>query len=630
MNDELGPGVRIALHELLIRAIVLQGEGKVDAAEELFQACLAQEPNDPSALYSLGVIYINRSDFGRASSFVERGVAAHPDHAPLWFLRGTVAQFAGDRQKALAHYDRALELNPGYTEVLINSGALLRELGSHHESLSRFQRILAIDPDNQNALCNCGILLTEFKRSDEAIAMFERLLAINPGYHYALGLLCYERMHGCDWTDFTATARSIVDGIRQGRRTCKTLALMSISDSVSDHFLGARIFAHHWLPKGLQPLWRGERYAHQRIRIAYVSADLREHPVGHLMAGVLERHDKARFETIAISLGVNDNSRLRSRMMNAFDQFIDVKGQGSRQIAELMRRLEADIAVDLGGYTSDSRTDIFCHRPAPAQVNFLGYPGTLGTEYMDYIIADRHVIPEEHTQFYDEKVVRLPHTYLPVDSSIRIAERTPSRAECGLPPEGFIFCSFSHDYKISPEMFGVWMRLMRKLPDSTLWLMSRGETAQRNLRREAETRGVAAERLVFASRVPLVEDHMARYRVADIFLDTFPYNAHTTAADALMAGLPVVTYMGGAFPARVAGSLLFACELPELATQSIDQYESMALKLATDAALLADIKSRLAANRTAVPLFDTEGFCRNLEAAYVSIWRETQDACDLV
>ncbi|MEY8878674.1 MAG: acetylglucosamine transferase, partial [Leptothrix sp. (in: b-proteobacteria)] len=352
--------------------------------------------------------------------------------------------------------------------------------------------------------------------------------------------------------------------------------------------------------------------------------DLREHPVGHLMAGVFERHDKSRFETIAISLGIDDGSRLRGRMQACFDRFIDARAMSSRQIAELMRTLEIDVAVDLAGFTSDSRSDVFGLRPAPVQVNYLGYPGTLGTTYMDYIVADRHVIPPEHQRFYDEQVVYLPDAYLPPAADVQISDRTPSRAECGLPEQGVVFCSFNHDYKISPHMFALWMRLLKRVPGSVLWLMSRAELSQRNLRRSAAEQGVAPERLIFAQRVPRVEDHLARYRQADLFLDTHPYNAHTTAADALLAGLPVLTCMGNAFPARVAGSLLHAAGLPELVTHSPDEYESLAFALATEPARLTMLRHKLAEQRSSSALFDIQAFCRHLETTYIAMWRQAQ------
>jgi protein O-GlcNAc transferase len=610
--------------DTLIRAIGLQNERQPEAAAALFHEVLVADTHNAAALYSLTVIAMQAGDSAQALALAARGVQHNPQFAPLRYVLGAVLQALDRKEEALQSFDAALALQPDNVEALLNSGVLLRNMFRHADALERFNRIVAIDPNHVTALGNFGILLTEFKQSEQAIAAFERLLALAPDYDYAPGLLFYERMHICDWRGFDELSQRITEGVRAGQRSCKSLAFMSASDQAADHLLAAKIFADHYAPAKGKVLWNGERYRHRKIRIAYVSPDFREHPVGHLMAGVFERHDKNRFETIAISLGIDDQSRLRARMVAAFDHFIDARAMGSEQIARLMREMEVDIAVDLGGYTSDTRTEIFAHRPTPVQVNYLGYPGTMGTPYHDYIIADRHTIPPEHQAFYTERVAYLPDTYLPTDNSVRIAEKTPTRAECGLPDEGFVFCSFSHDFKISPPVFDVWMRLLAQVPGSVLWLVTRGEVAQRNLRAAAEARGIAPTRLVFAGRVPRVEDHLARYRQADLFLDTHPYNAHTTAADALMAGLPVLTYMGGSFPSRVAGSLLHAIGLPELATQSLAAYEAMALQLAQEPERLAAFKQRLQANLATHPLFDTEAMSGHLEAIYIAMWRKTE------
>jgi predicted O-linked N-acetylglucosamine transferase (SPINDLY family) len=590
----------------------------------LFREILAADPNNAAALYSHGLISLNRRNLDEALRLCAHGVRVAPHFAPLWFLHGASLLALGRQEEALRSYDEALKVQPAYTEVLLNSGVLLRDMLRHREALERFNRVLEFDPSNVAALANCGILLTEFKQSEHAIAMFERLLKIKPDYDYGLGLLAYEQLHICDWRAIAPLTEQIVKGIRAGERTCKTLALMALTDSASDHHRAARLFSAQFFPPAPARLWNGERYRHDRIRIAYLSPDLREHPVGHLMAGIFERHDKARFETIAVSLGIDDGSRLRERMHKAFDHFIDARQMGALQIAQRIRAMEVDILIDLAGYTVDSRTEVLAWRPAPAQVNYLGYPGTLGAEYVDYILADRYIIPQEDQCHYTEKVLYLPDTYLPTDAGLKIAERTPSRAECGLPETGTVFCSFSHDYKISPQMFDSWMAILGRVPGSVLWLMSRGELAQRNLRASAQARGIDPARLIFAGRVPLVEDHLARYRNADVFLDTHPYNAHTTAADAMMAGLPVVTLMGQAFPARVAGSLLHAIGLPELITHNRSDYEELAVRLGSTPELLADVKARLQANRRTHALYDTDGFCRNIEAVYTAIWRQSQ------
>lgn len=612
--------------ERLIQAIELQQQGRNDEAATAFREVLAADPSNAAALYSLAVIALHAGDPEEALRIGRHGLAVAPPFAPLQHLVGSALQALGRNEEALAAFDAALAIKPDQLDVLLNSGVLLRSQFRHKEALERFMRILAIDPNHASALGNCGILLTEFKQSEQAIAMFERLLAVKPDYDYAPGLLAYERMHIGDWRGVDTLTQRIVDGIRAGQRSCKSLALMSLSDDAADHQRAARIFASHYAPRHPTPLWTGERYRHERIRIAYVSPDLREHPVGHLMAGIFEHHDKHRFEIIAISLGIQDGSRLRARMERAFDRFIDVRSQPSAQIAKTMRDLEVDIAIDLGGYTSDTRTDVFARRPAPVQVNYLGYPGTMGSDYYDYILADRHVIPPEHQRFYDEGVVYLPDAYLPTDASVTLPDETPSRAACGLPETGTVFCSFSHDYKIAPHVFAVWMRLLLAVPGSVLWLMSRGELAQQHYRQAAAERGVDPARLIFAGRVPRVEDHLARYRQADLFLDTHPYNAHTTAADALMAGLPVLTCMGGAFPARVAGSLLHAAGVPELITHSLAEYEQRALELVRDPQALPALRTRVLALRAQgrSALFDTAAFCRNLEAAYTAMWRATQ------
>lgn len=614
------------LQDLLIRALELQGQGQLDAAQALFAQVLAQDPVNAVALYSNCLVEHQRGNQALSQQMTEAALHKAPGFSHLHVLHGAILQAQGLKEPALKSYDAGLALDPSAITALLNSGVLLRDMLRHAEALERFNRVVALDPNNLTGLANCAVLLTEFKQSEQAIAMFQRLLEIKPDYDYGVGLLAYERLHICDWTDFEPVRQKMIEGVLAGQRACKSLSVMAFSDSAEVHFASARTFANHFAPPkpADQHLWTGQRYRHDKIRIAYVSPDLREHPVGHLICGVFEQHDKSRFETIAISLGIDDNSRLRGRMLKAFDHFIDVRGKPSLEIAQIMRNMEVDIAVDLGGYTSDTRTEVFAYRPAPVQVNYLGYPGTMGAGYYDYILADKQVIPVEQQRFYSERVAYLPDAYLPTDRSVQIAPHTPTRAECGLPESGFVFCSFSHDYKISPPLFDIWMRLLAQVPGSVLWLMARGTLAQGNLRKEAAARGVDPARLVFAGRVPAVEDHLARYRQADLFLDTHPYNAHTTAADALMAGLPVLTYQGQSFPARVAGSLLTALDVPELITHSHQDYEARALHLATHPEELAALRTKVQANLDTTALFDTRGFCRGMEATYIAMWREAQ------
>jgi predicted O-linked N-acetylglucosamine transferase (SPINDLY family) len=396
----------------------------------------------------------------------------------------------------------------------------------------------------------------------------------------------------------------------------------AICNSEAEHLILARLRAKTF-PRPVKPLWSGEIYRHDKIRIAYISTDFRDHVVADAIAGCFEHHDKTRFETTAISLGPNDGGAMRRRIEAAFDRFIDVRAMGDAEVAAMLRQLEIDIAIDLNGYTGEPRTGILARRPAPVQVNYFGYPGTMGVPFIDYIIADPWLIPEEHRVHYSEQVVYLPHTYLPSDRKRPVPTNTPSRAEAGLPATGFVFACLHNAFKIGPEMFEIWMRLLHGVENSVLWFLEDNGSVSFNLRREAKMRGIAPERLVFAPRKPL-PDHMARLRLGDLFLDTLPYNAHTSASDALWAGLPVLTCRGDTFPGRVAAGLLHAIGLPELATASLAEYEDLARTLAQDPERLAAIRSKLMRNRDTEALFDTARFTRDLESAYRAMWERQQ------
>jgi predicted O-linked N-acetylglucosamine transferase (SPINDLY family) len=370
-------------------------------------------------------------------------------------------------------------------------------------------------------------------------------------------------------------------------------------------------------------VWSGERYDHGKIRIGYVSGEFRYQATSILIAELFERHDKDRFALYAFDNGWDDRSSLRARINRACDEVIDISGLDDAAAATAIRQREIDILVDLNGYFGSDRTGVFARKPAPVQVNYLGFPGTMGADYMDYIIADAVVIPPEQRTFYTEKVVYLPDAYQANDTKRRFAERVPAREEFGLPEQAFVFCCFNNTYKITPDMFDIWMRLLGRVEGSVLWLLQHNELTPRNLRREAEQRGIAPERLVFAKGIPL-EEHLARHRLADLFLDTLPYNAHTTGNDALWAGLPLVTCQGATFPGRVASSLLRAAGLPELIAGSLAEYEELALKLAQDRALLASLKAKLARNRETCALFNSERFARHIEAAYTTMWERSR------
>jgi protein O-GlcNAc transferase len=521
----------------------------------------------------------------------------------------------GRQREALDYYDRYLAMNPGSAEAWHNRGAALAQLKRYGDAVTCYDKALALRPDSAQSWNNRGNVLLEQQRYDEAPRDYEKALALDPAIPYALGFGLLAKLWCCDWTGLEEGRAKIASGLAADRRVIQPFGNLMISSNPSEHMRSARIWmsGRHGAPR---PLWRGERYRHDRIRVAYLSGDFRVHPVAILMAGVFEHHDRKAYEIIAVSFGSDDKSALRARLAAAVERFTDVRGKTDFEIAAFLRENEVDVAVDLMGLTADCRSGILAHRPAPVQVNYLGFPGTMATTYMDYLIADRIVVPEEEKRWYGEKIVYLPDTYMATDSRREIAERTPSRAEAGLPERGFVFACFNNGYKLAPGTFDIWMRLLARVEGSVLWLPLGYATAQENLRREARARDVDPARLVFAPHTDSMAEHLARLTLADLFLDTLPCNAHATAVDALWAGLPVLTCAGTSFPGRVAASLLHAFGLSELIAHSVAEYEVLALRLARDPHALSAMRTKVARNRQGSALFDTARFARHLEAAF--------------
>ncbi len=524
--------------------------------------------------------------------------------------------------EALELAARATTLDENNTSALFILASAQIELGHITDALATFDRLIALTPDDPDAWIGRARAFCDLLRWPEAVAAYDHILRIAPDYGHIEGQRVFARLQMADWNGIEEEVAAIVSDVRRGLPVCAPFQFVAISDNAADQLACARLYVAAKLP-ATTPQWRGERYRHDRIRLAYVSGDLRNHALAFLTAGLFEQHDRSRFETIAVSVGEDDGSALRrTRLPAAFDRFIDMRERADGDIAVLIRELEVDIAIDLAGHTGASRAAAFAARPAPVQVNYLGYPATMGAPYYDYIIADRFVIPETDRACYAENPVYLPDTFQ-VNDDRRSLPPPPTRAQAGLPPSGFVFSCFNAPYKIRPDLFDVWMRLLAGTPGSVLWLVANSNTLADNLRHAAADRGVDPARLIFAARMAY-DDHLARFQLADLFLDTLPYNGGATASDALWCGVPVVTCAGGAFAARMAGSLLHAIGLAELATGNLVDYEALALKLAHSADVMGNVKKRLALNRTARPLFDTKRFTRHVEAAYVEMWQRVQ------
>jgi predicted O-linked N-acetylglucosamine transferase (SPINDLY family) len=604
------------------RGNVLLSLGRPDEALLTFDRALNIRPANADVLNNRGnaLRVLERLDDAIAS--YDLALKTRPDFAVAHHNRGNALRECRRANEALASYERAAELGPGIAEFVNSCGNALLDLGRASDALERYERALQLKPNYADALYNRGTALGQLGRYAESAKSFAELLALSPGYDYALGQMLQAQLYACDWSGYDETKARIDSGIARGEKVEMPFSYLVHSSDPGLQMKCAGAYAADACPPSPKPLWTGERYRHAKIRLAYLSADFRNHATAHLTAGIFEHHDRTRFETIAVSYSANDSSPMRARLEAGFDRFIDVIHESDARVAALLRELEIDIAVDLKGYTLESRPRILAHRTAPVQAHYLGFPGTMGARYIDYVIADPIVIPREHRPYYTEQIAYLPICYQCNDRNRRIAGRVPAREELGLPQSGFVFCSFNA-YKIAPDVFALWMRLLAMVDGSVLWLLHDNDAAVRNLRREAAARGIAPERLVFAPRVAL-EDHLARQQAADLYLDTHPYNAHTTASDALWVGLPVIARIGSTFAGRVAASLLRAANLPELATHSAAEYEALALKLAREPATLARIKAKLRANRDTCPLFGTAEIARQLETAYLHMWERSQ------
>jgi protein O-GlcNAc transferase len=609
----------------LVRGNALLALGRPEEALASFDQAIALAPGDAVASYNRGSVLLALGRRPEALAAFERAAREDPRLAPAWYNLGTVLMDLRHFPEAIASFDRVLALDAAMVAAHNNKAAALLAMDRPAEAVSGLERALQLRPDHAGALENLGNAQMALGRFEEAMAAFRKALAAAPDRPNAAGSLLAPMVRSCAWSEeyFSLRAR-VVELAALGVPAHAPFAFLATSDSPAAQLSCARACAAHNYPAAAEPLYKGPAYGHRRIRVAYVAAEFREHPTAVLAAELFERHDRERFEWTAISFGADDGSRMRRRLERAFDHFLDVRDVGDHEVATLIRAREIDIAVDLSGYTVGCHLGVFAHRPAPVQVSYLGHPGTLGATYIDYIVADAQVIPREHFQHYSEKVVHLPGCYQPNGSGRPPAVAAPSREQLCLPERAFVFCCFNAIYKITPEIFDVWMRLLRAVPGSVLWLLDDNPFATSNLRAQSARRGIDPSRLVFAPRAALAE-HLARSRAADLFLDTLPCNAHTTASDALWAGLPVLTCQGETFAARVAASVLQAAGLPELITRDLQEYGALALDLAVDRERLAAIRARLAENHRMSPLFDTERYRRGLEAAYVLMWQRAEN-----
>jgi len=613
------------------------------------------------ALVNKGIALKELGNYAEAIECYDHVILLTPHHAQAWSNRGNALSKLKRYLEAVDSYDNALKINAQYPEALsnksnalielrqynlalrlateaialermlidawLNKATALKKLQRYEDAVQCIRQAILLKGDVPEAYICMGALLTELKRYEEALSVYQQALTLDPEKDYLYGLSVYIKTMICDWSHYDQQLLHIQSKLAQDKKVAVPFSLLALLDDEDGHFKAAKLFASD---KFLESTVLGpipKRASTGKIRLGYFSADFRNHPVASLIAELFELHDRNQFEIVGFSLGPDDADDMRLRLKGSFDQFIDICNQSDQEVAQLARDLQIDIAIDLGGYTQDCRTGIFAYRAAPIQVNYLGYPGTMGAPYIDYIIADQTVIPEANQQYYSEKVIYLPHTYQANDRKRKIADKLLKRADFDLPEQGFIFCCFNNNFKLTPNTLNSWARILKAVDGSVLWLYEGNEKTKLNLIKEFTNRDLAPERLIFAKRVP-PDEHLARYQLADLFIDTLPYNAHTTTSDALWAGTPVLTLTGNSFAGRVATSLLEAIDMPELITKTLQEYEDKAIDLANNQNKLAQLKRKLQANRDTTPLFNTPLFAKHIEAAYMAMYQGYQQ--DLV
>ena len=609
---------------LNVLGLIKASEAKYTEAANFLGRAAQISPNDASIQFNLAKAHRDSGNDKDAIAHHKKSVALDPNDQEAWLSYGITTSNLGRHEDALVYYGNALRLKPDYSEALLSKGNVFSILKRYDEALAQYDKALSLKPDYAEAWSNKGVTLHELKRYDEAITHYDKALSLKPDVDWVSGDLLHTKMKICSWLGLAESLEDISKKVMANERFVNPLILLSLIDGVSLQKKSSEIYIQSRYPLNpvLGPIIK--RPQSQKIRVGYFSADFHNHATGYLMAELFELHDKSQFELVGFSFGPIVKDEMRQRLLKSFDQFVEVGRKSDVEVAKLSRDLNIDIAVDLKGFTQDERMGIFAHRAAPIQVNYLGYPGTLGADCIDYIIADKVLIPSESQSCYSEKVVYLPNSYQVNDRKRLISDRQFTRKELGLPEHGFVFCCFNNNYKILPSTFNGWMRILNSVEGSILWLLQDNSWVVENLKKEAQKQNIDPQRLVFLNRMPL-QDHLARHRQADLFLDTYPYNAHTTASDSLWAGLPVLTLMGKSFASRVAASLLNAVGLPELITNTQDEYEELAIGLAKSPQKLLDIKLKLANNRLTAPLFDTPLFTKNLESAYIKMYERYQN-----
>jgi predicted O-linked N-acetylglucosamine transferase (SPINDLY family) len=602
------------------RGIVLADLKRLDEALASYEKAISLKPDYSEAYNNRGIVLANLKRLDEALASYEKAISLKPNYAQAYNNRGIALADLKRLDEALASYEKTISLKPDFAQAYNNRGVALADLKRLGEALASYEKAISLKPDYAEAYRNRGNILKDAKQLEEALASYNEAFRLNADLDFVYGDLIHLKMKVCKWQSLDQDLNKLTTKIQKKSRVVTPWIALTLFDSSDIQSKTAQIYAACSFSKESKLPEIVKTEAAKKLKIAYFSSDFRNHATSHLISEMLEAHNREEFELYAFTFGPDTMDDMRKRLLKAFGKFIDINGMSDQEAASICRQLGIDIAIDLNGATTHTRTGVFAQRCAPIQVSYLGFAGTSGTDFMDYIIADQVLIPAESRTNYSEKIVYLPQSYQANDSQRKISDRRFTKAELGIPEGSFVFCCFNNSFKIMPRMFDCWMRILQRVEGSILWLFKDNEIAATNLKREAEARGVYADRLIFAERMPL-EEHLARHRSADLFLDTLPYNAHTTASDALWAGLPLITCMGESFAARVAASVLTTLNLPELIAEDLSAYEELAVALAKDPEKLLGIKQKLENERLSLPLFKGNIFSKKIEIAYKKMYK---------
>ena len=601
--------------------ICLEKLNDLDGAIKNYNLAINNRPNFAEAHNNIGVVFQKLRNFDQAILQYKKAITYKNLYLDAYINLANLFKETKQFEEAIKNYDLAINLNPKLAEVYNNKGNALKEIRKFEEAIKNYDLAINLNPNFAEAYFNTATALQDIKNFEKAVLYFEKALLLDKEIPFCKGYLLHAKMLCCNWSGLNELYKEIYNDVEKNRYSATPFGYQAICDDESNLQKCAQLYSSKRFPEIKNNLFSKKVSKNKKIKIGYLCGEFREQATSILMTEVWEKHNKEDFEIIAFDSGWDDKSLRRNRIINAFDKFIDISKVSDLDAAKIIYKEQIDILINLNGFFGTGRPVVFSYRPAGIQINYLGFPGTIGSKYIDYILCDQTVVPPESKKFYNEKIIYLPDSYQANDTKRNISDKKFLREELSLPKESFVFCCFNNNYKITPNMFDVWARLLKKIDNSVLWLIDGNSEATENLKKEAKIRNIDVSRLIFAKRMKL-EDHLARHKNADLFLDTLPYNAHTTASDSLWAGLPVLTCLGKAFPGRVAASLLRSLDLPELITYSENEYISKAEELALNPEKLTLIKNKLDTNKFSQPLFNTELFCRNLESAFKIIFEK--------